>query len=139
MRDNIDPTLTFLVIIMIHWKSLFLEKSQILIKISYHLCTKVRIVQISVNLLFSILHVRGFLKHLWHRKTMTFQFNQHLFAGWYESTPKTMIWFFFLYNVYTKQNLSLFPCKSTIFSPQLSHFLSVSHVEHHISLRRVTS
>ena len=38
-----------------------------------------------------------------------------------------------------KQNPSLFPCKSTSFSPELSHFLNVSHVEHHISLKRVTS
>ena len=33
----------------------------------------------------------------------------------------------------------MFPCKSTSFSSQLSHFLSVSHVEHYISLKRVTS
>ena len=39
----------------------------------------------------------------------------------------------------SKRNSSLFPCKSTSFSPQLSHFLSVSHVEHHIPLKRVTS
>ena len=40
---------------------------------------------------------------------------------------------------YTKTNPSLFPFKSTSFSPQLSHFLNVSHAEHHISLKRVTS
>ena len=31
---------------------------------------------------------------------------------------------------YTKEIPFLFPCKSTSFSPQLSGFLSVSHVEH---------
>ena len=67
--------------------------------------------------------------------------NLHLHDCWYyidaTLTYQERILLVYISLVNPLRYPSLFPCKSTSFSPQLSHFLSVSHVEHHISLKKL--